>query len=622
MNHKPALAQSHFKLFLGGGIFFVVVAFSVGSYVALGAVEVQKFPEQFYIGDSAVGGKTFNAARAEIAKLAESIRATTMTVRLNNNSFAFPLMVRNQLIIGVDVNETMAEAQRVAGRDRVVRTVKGGLGIAATVRVPLQTVIQERAIELADEIIRSWNAPLKNPRSAAFVLSGGGGDEYVVQVVPSEAGEYVAVPQLINALEQAVVRGSTTVSAEIIAAEPRVTTRDAERLTDPALAYMRRIQPRTLVSADGKKFSVSAAQLVRAVQPTIADERVVISLDSDKLKVLLGEAVRPTEREGRDAQFVREGNRVTKFVPHESSLLVDWPALAEGLVDSFNSSSSTIALPLREVVPAVTLDKTNDIGIATVLGYGTSDFKGSPAKRRLNISVGMRTLNGLLIAPNETFSLIKALGEISAATGYVQELVIKGDRTTPEFGGGLCQIGTTTFRAVMGAGFPVVERRNHSFQVPYYFENGLSGTDATIYQPKPDFRFINDTKQFAMLETRMQGDKLTFVFWGTPDGRTASRTPVKVLSTSPAPPKKTIETTEIPVGTVKCTEKAHPGASTIFTYVVTYADGIVKKQDFPSYYKPWGAVCLKGVVATSTPSVGAEEASAALNPDAAGSTGN
>ena len=79
--------------------------------------------------------------------------------------------------------------------------------------------------------------------------------------------------------------------------------------------------------------------------------------------------------------------------------------------------------------------------------------------------------------------------------GYLPELVIKGDEIKPEIAGGLCQVGTTMFRAAMNSGLKITERQNHSLVVSYYndLSNGNPGTDATIYDPHPDFRFLNDT---------------------------------------------------------------------------------------------------------------------------------
>ena len=223
---------------------------------------------------------------------------------------------------------------------------------------------------------------------------------------------------------------------------------------------------------------------------------------------------------------------------------------------------------------------------------GTSNFKGSPKNRRHNIKVGADTLSGILITPGEEFSLVKALGEINKETGYLPELVIKGNRTIPEYGGGLCQIGTTIFRATLASGLPILERKNHSFRVRYYEP---AGTDATIYGPKPDYRFLNDTGYHILIQTRIEGDDLIFEFWGTKDGRVAEQTKPVIYNITAPKPTQYIETADLPVGEVKCTEHAVPGADTSFDYKVTYPSGEVKETTFKSHYIPWQEVCLIGV---------------------------
>jgi vancomycin resistance protein YoaR len=216
-----------------------------------------------------------------------------------------------------------------------------------------------------------------------------------------------------------------------------------------------------------------------------------------------------------------------------------------------------------------------------------------------------------LIKPGEEFSLIKALGKIDGTTGYLQELVIKENKTTPEYGGGLCQIGTTLFRAVVNSGLPVTMRRNHSYRVAYYEP---AGTDATIYDPLPDFRFMNDTGKALLLQTKISGDKAVFTFWGTRDGRTVSSTKPVIYNIVKPGPTKLVETTDLKPGEKKCTEKAHNGADAYFDYQVIYPSGEEKKVRFSSHYVPWREVCLVGVVATSTPmTVPVAEAEAVIN---------
>lgn len=192
-----------------------------------------------------------------------------------------------------------------------------------------------------------------------------------------------------------------------------------------------------------------------------------------------------------------------------------------------------------------------------------------------------------------------AVSPFTAETGYKPELVIKGSRTIPEYGGGLCQVSTTLFRTVLATGLPVTERANHAYRVPYY--EPPVGMDATIYGPKPDFRFVNDTGHHLLLRTRIEGDELIYELWGTNDGRAAQTSEPEVYNFVSPPPAKTVETTDLSPGKKKCTERAHTGADAKFTYTVTRADGTKDERIFKSHYRPWQAVCLIGVKPQAEP---------------------
>jgi len=178
--------------------------------------------------------------------------------------------------------------------------------------------------------------------------------------------------------------------------------------------------------------------------------------------------------------------------------------------------------------------------------------------------------------------------------------VIKGNEIKLEVGGGMCQIGTTLFRMAMNSGLDITERRNHSYRVVYYEP---AGTDATIYDPAPDYKFINDTKNYVLIQTRIEGDDLYFDFWGTNDGRQPQQSDPVIYNIVSPGPKQFIETEDLKPGETKCVESAHNGADAYFDYTVTYADGTLKERRFPSHYIPWPAKCLVGIepqTATST----------------------
>ena len=105
-------------------------------------------------------------------------------------------------------------------------------------------------------------------------------------------------------------------------------------------------------------------------------------------------------------------------------------------------------------------------------------------------------ITGILIAPGQEFSTANTIGEVTEEEGFVKEYVITGGQTVKELGGGLCQLATTLFRMALNTGLPITERVNHAYVIPYYGP----GLDATVYGPHPDFRFVNDTGNYILLQ--------------------------------------------------------------------------------------------------------------------------
>jgi vancomycin resistance protein YoaR len=253
--------------------------------------------------------------------------------------------------------------------------------------------------------------------------------------------------------------------------------------------------------------------------------------------------------------------------------------------------------------PKIKTETINNLGIKEKIGVGISNFSGSPANRRHNIAVGSAKLNGILLKPGEEFKLMPALGNISSAAGYLPELVIKDNKTTPELGGGLCQVGTTMFRAALSSGLPITERRPHKYRVSYYEP---AGTDATIYDPRPDVRFVNDTANHVLIQTKITGNVVTFEFWGTHDGRKVvfegnnktedlTQLKPKIFNITRPGPTKFIETDTLPPGVKKQTESAHNGADATFYRYITLPGAEEKKETWNSHYIAWQAVVLVGV---------------------------
>jgi vancomycin resistance protein YoaR len=235
---------------------------------------------------------------------------------------------------------------------------------------------------------------------------------------------------------------------------------------------------------------------------------------------------------------------------------------------------STINLPVNITQPTITVTDPDlaASGIKEVVMIGESVFAGSPVNRRHNIDVGVRKFSGHIIPKDSIFSFVEVLGPVNAATGYRKELVIQGDTTLPDYGGGLCQVSSTAYRGPWEYGLPIVQRKNHSYAVTYY---SPQGTDATIYPPSVDMKFLNDTPGDLLIQSFVdEKDRAYFVYYGTKDDRKADVFGPYITGRSSAPAgERTLYTTEIPPGTRRKAGERHDGMK------VSWYRNIVKNNE-------------------------------------------
>lgn len=379
-----------------------------------------------------------------------------------------------------------------------------------------------------------------------------------------------------------------------------------------------------ILKNNGEKWTIDKADIASwlslKINPDHKDssdqqDKILVAINPESVKKTLQNKIGPQiNKNPTNAKFRIANGRIAEFQAQSNGQEMDLDATYKA-IDSefFSGDKKEVSLVVNEIKSDLGLAEVNDLGLTEIIATGESNFAGSPKNRRHNIKVGADAVNGSLIKPGEEFSLLKVLGDISSSTGYLPELVIKQNKTVPEYGGGLCQIGTTVFRAALASGFPITERRNHSYRVGYYEP---AGTDATIYDPWPDFRFINDTENYILIQSRIKGYFLYFDVWGTKDGRVTEQTKSTIYNIVKPAPAKIIETLDLRPGEKKCSEKAHNGADAYFDYTVTYPNGEIKEKRFSSHYVPWQEVCLLGVKefsSSSTPQIAGHTASSSAS---------
>lgn len=325
-----------------------------------------------------------------------------------------------------------------------------------------------------------------------------------------------------------------------------------------------------------------------------SEDKLLKTLDP----IIKGDYVPPV-----DALFQFENGKVITFKASEDGQEVDIKDLKNQLeaktltiISSNKPRTFTIPLSIKVLKPEITTDKANNLGIQELVGEGSSLFQHSIPNRIFNITLASTRLNGILIPPNQVFSFNKALGDVSSFTGYQQAYVIQNGRTVLGDGGGVCQVSTTLFRAVLNAGLPILERNAHAYRVGYYEQDSPPGLDATVYGPSVDFKFKNDTQNYILIQTSVDPNflKLTFRLYGKKDGRISVVKPPIITSKSPAPPTVYQDDPTLPKGVEKQVDFSAPGASVFFTREVTKNGKTIISDKFISNYRPWATVFLRG----------------------------
>ncbi|MDB5044035.1 MAG: VanW [Deinococcus sp.] len=245
-----------------------------------------------------------------------------------------------------------------------------------------------------------------------------------------------------------------------------------------------------------------------------------------------------------------------------------------------------------QVAPERTLNFFSSRGITQHLGTGETNYFGSSAARITNIHVGASRFKDRLIE-GKVFSFNQVVGSINTKNGFVTGLVISGERTADGVGGGICQVSTTVFRTLYGAGLSTLQRQNHSYQVHYYDPQGL---DATIYQPNLDLKFANDTGGALWFQTEWNDDeaRLTIAVFGKTRDYTVEVGAPRTLSSRPSPADRLISDPTLPAGQRKQVDWAAPGATLEVTRKFIRNGQAFKQDILRSVYRPWPNIFLVG----------------------------
>ncbi len=306
---------------------------------------------------------------------------------------------------------------------------------------------------------------------------------------------------------------------------------------------------------------------------------IQLSVDKDAISNVITSQCASFNEEAKDATLSRDGSSFT-IVPGQTGYVVDTAASADivysQLSSGWDGESLTVALTIDVDEPKGTEEELSKV--KDLLGTFTTSYSSSGTSRCGNIANGTKLINGHTLYPGDEFSVLNALTPFTEENGYYLAGSYLGGQVVDSFGGGICQVSTTLYNALIRAEIQITERYNHSMIVGYVDPS----MDAAIAESSGmDLKFKNNTENPIYIEGYTSGKTVTFNIYGV-ETRDAGRKVTfesEVLSKTEPTGQKVYTDASQPVGYIK-SQSAHIGYKAQLWKIVTENGKQVSKEVF------------------------------------------
>lgn len=309
-----------------------------------------------------------------------------------------------------------------------------------------------------------------------------------------------------------------------------------------------------------------------------------ISVASDPID--LDAIYQEVHKEAVDAYYTKD-----PFAVYPSSTGLDFSVSLDEAKAMLTEQKEEYVIPLKVVYPKVT---TNDLGseaFPDLLATYSTTFSTKNTNRSTNIRLATQKINGVVLMPGETFSYNQVVGKRTTANGFKVAAVYSNGEVSEGVGGGICQVSSTLYNAVLLSNLEVTERRNHTFHTGYV----PAGQDATVSWGAPDFKFKNNRNYPIRIVATVSGGKITTKIYGL---KQADDYTVKISSSivGSIPYKTTYKTdSSLGAGNTKVIQKGSNGLKSV-TYKILYQNGIEVSREVISRdtYQPHNQIIARG----------------------------
>jgi vancomycin resistance protein YoaR len=302
------------------------------------------------------------------------------------------------------------------------------------------------------------------------------------------------------------------------------------------------------------------------------DLPVSVAVDGKLAATKIAAIAAQVNQEPVDARVTVGGDDEVNVVPGKPGIVLDETASLQVVTKALSDPRAVSAtLASKQQDPNIVAADLAHLEV--VLGSFSTPYSASKVDRTHNLHLAIRSINGQVVMPGDTFSANQTIGRRDEARGFREAPIFVNGEITPSTGGGVCQIATTIYNAALLAGLPVVERHHHSMPVHY----ADAGRDATVYWGQLDLRFRNDTSGPVVLLASMSGSRVHVRIVGKREAKKRVRVERSGISGIP------FETVEKPDPTLdegkrKVEEKGRKGVRVTVYRVTVLDDGSEKRE--------------------------------------------
>lgn len=330
---------------------------------------------------------------------------------------------------------------------------------------------------------------------------------------------------------------------------------------------------------EGQSSDVSEAR--EAVIKALSDGKTEVSVELKKQKPTEFNAetlAQTVHRDAENAKYVLENGKAA-VKDHIVGVDVNQDE-AKSAAHKVNKGE-TAEVSITRSNPEITADMLKaKMYTGTLASYSTT-YNKSKVNRSINVELATRRINGTVLLPGDVFSYNGVVGARTEANGFKNAPVYENGKSVDGIGGGVCQVSTTLYSAVLYADLEVVKRQNHSLTVSYV----PLGQDATVVDGAIDFQFRNNMDTPVRIDASASNGKINISLVGTPVAGKSVKIVHETVSTK-EPTEKETNDPSLPAGTKKITSKGKNGYTVRSTKII-YQNGkeISRKSLGNSTYK-------------------------------------